>query len=217
MAYTTAKLVQQELRAEKQFSATTNPTIGTVNTWISEASAIIDEQAGSVFASTTYTDEYIDYEGSETILLKHAPVVSVTSVSYNNNPLGSSLGDDWDVKVADTDYSLYENRGELLLLLNNFKPSEGRKRIKVTYVAGYATAPATIQLLATKMVTSRVIESLLNNNVNEGNDGGSVSVGSISIVEPASYGVNSYKQLKSEVDTLMAQVLNGTGVYRYTV
>ena len=45
---------------------------------------------------------------------------------------------------------------------------------------------------------------------------GSVSVGSISIVEPASYGVNSYKTLRTEIDAMKEDLSKQFGVYRYT-
>jgi hypothetical protein len=55
----------------------------------------------------------------------------------------------------------------------------------------------------------------LNANINEGNDGGSISVGSISITEPASYGVQNYRRLKDDIATLKKELTERTGVYRY--
>jgi hypothetical protein len=65
------------------------------------------------------------------------------------------------------------------------------------------------------MVAERVLNSLISQNVNETNDGGSISVGSISIVEPSSYGVNSYKQLKTDIEELKKSIYGTFGVYRY--
>jgi hypothetical protein len=91
----------------------------------------------------------------------------------------------------------------------------GKKRFKIIYTAGAESTPKVVQKLCTKLVAERVLSSLIFDNVNTGNDGGSISVGSISIVEPASYGVSSYKQLKSDIDKLKEDITGGFGVYRY--
>jgi hypothetical protein len=121
-----------------------------------------------------------------------------------------------ETKVEDTDFSVDLNKGQIEILWSNWKPAVGTKRIQVTYKAGYVNTPLTVQKLATKMVSQRILNTLIQKNVNEGNDGGSVSVGSISIVEPASYGVNSYKSLKSEIDELKKEVSSGFSMHRYT-
>lgn len=214
--YTTAKLVQAEIQSEKQFSATTDPSKTTVDRWIKEISEYVNEMSGTVYGQTTYTED-IDYEGSEYITLKNSPVISVTTLKYNKNPIGSSSGEDYETKTEDTDYTVYNDRGQVAILFNNFNPSTGRKRIEIVYEAGFATTPVSIQQLATKMVALRVLNSVISSNVNEGNDGGSVSVGSISIVEPSGIGINSYKQLKQDVRELLDDLTKGNGVYRYTV
>lgn len=215
MAYTSATLVEAELRASEVFSGSTIPTLTQVTTWIEEESALIDQKAGSISAATTYT-EFVDYEGSDIILLKHSPIITVSSVAYNTNPLGSSLGEAWVTKTADTDYTLYEGKGKILLLPLNFSPADGPKRFRIVYSAGYSTTPYPVQALATKKVALRVLDTLLSSNVNEANDGGEVSVGSIRIVEPGNYGGRSLLQLKDTVRQLENEVAVGTGVYRYT-
>ena len=47
--YTTTDLVQYELQAISAFSGTTLPSITTVTDWITEESAQIDSNAGTVF------------------------------------------------------------------------------------------------------------------------------------------------------------------------
>jgi len=61
----------------------------------------------------------------------------------------------------------------------------------------------------------RILNTSIQKNVMTGNDGGSVSVGSISIVEPASYGVNSYRELSNDIKILKEDILKGFGVFRY--
>lgn len=213
--YTTADLVQAELRAESPFSSGTFPSLQSVNRWIAEECAIIDQISGSVAAETAHT-EYVDYDGSDIILLKHSPLIAVTALSYNTNPIGSSLGTSWVLKTPETDYTIYEGKGKILLLPLNFNPTPGPKRFKIEYTSGYETVPYAIQALATKKVALRVLETLLSSNVNEANDGGEVSVGSIRIVEPGNYGGKSLLQLKDSIKELQETVSRGTGVYRYT-
>jgi len=213
--YTTPTLVEAELRADAAFSGATIPTLTQVTTWITEESSYIDQISGSVAAATTYT-EFVDYNGSDIILLKYSPIITVSSVSYNTNPIGSSLGAAWVTKVAETDFTLYEGKGKILLLPLNFNPTVGKKRFKIIYTAGYTTTPYNIQMLATKLTALRVMDTLLSNNVNEGSDGGETAVGPIRIVEPANYGGKSLMQLKDSIKELQNEIAVGTGVYRFT-
>ncbi len=70
-------------------------------------------------------------------------------------------------------------------------------------------------MLSTKMVAQKVLNSLLTGNVNSGNDGGEISVGSIRIVEPGSYGVNSYVKLGETVKELEETIIGKFRVHRY--
>jgi len=213
--YTDATSVESELQTTTPFSGSTLPTLSQITSWIEEESAQINQDAGMYFGSTAYTTE-IDYNGEETITLKNSPIITVDLFEYNANKLGSSLGTDYKTKTEDTDFTVYEDSGEIAILFDNFSsPQTGRKRFKIAYTAGYTTTPDMIKKLATKMVTLRVLNTLITKNVNEANDGGSISVGSISIVEPASYGVNSYKQLKLDIEELKSSITKGFGVYRY--
>lgn len=212
--YTTPEQVQAELRATTAFSSATNPSLETVEQWIHEESDNINHLVGKPVGLETYT-ELIDYNGEEVLLTKNAPIYEVTLFEYNQNPIGSSEGTDWVTKTEDSHFTVYDLTGELSILFNRFSPSVGRKRFRVTYKAGNVEIPFRIQKLCTMMVAHRVLSSLINSNVNEGNDGGSVSVGSISIVEPASYGVNSYNKLGVDIDALKKEVVAGFGVHRY--
>lgn len=214
-SYTSANLVEAEIRATESFSSSTTPTLATVNEWIEEESELIDQIAGRTYTSTTYT-EYIDYDGeSEVLTLKHSPIISITSVEYNQNALGSSEGTSWVTKTAETDYSSYDERGEIVIL-PSWSPYSGRKRIRVTYVAGYSTIPKQVQMLATKTVALRVLNSVLQNNVNTADTGGSLTLGSISIVTPDNVSVGTFKQLNEDISMLKKEVVSGFGVFRYS-
>lgn len=213
MAYTTAELVQAELRAEDAFSGSTFPTLTQLETWLDEIDAEIDVKAGTSHSQLTST-EYIDYDGEDIITLKHSPVITLTSVKHNDGTLADP---DWsDAKTEDTDYTVYKESGEIVPLA--WTPKQKLKSIEVIYDHGYSDTPAHVTMLATKKAALRVLNSLLAKNVNERNDGGTISAGSISIVEPSSYGVGTYKALREEINQLENELV-GTGkfgVYRYS-
>lgn len=212
--YTSPDMVAAELRATTPFSDSTYPSLSTVQQWIEETGAHIDTLAGFVAAETMHTD-FLTYDGQEILAMRYSPIISITSLAENTNSLGADAGEAWVIKTADTHYFLDSDSGQVLVNLLKWQPKPGFRKLRIVYKSGYTTIPATHQMLATKMVTGRVLSSLLGQNIQESNDGGSVSVGTISIVEPASYGVNTYKQLKTDIQELQAQLLGGTTVYRY--
>jgi len=212
MVYTTATLIEAEIRATTSFATDTNPTLSTINTWIEESTDYINSRVGMSFESTATTD-YIDYKGID-LFLKKSPIISVTSLKYNTAAEGSTKV--WATKTEDTDFIVYEEEARIKLVYSNFSPIAGAKNIEVIYNAGYSTAPSRVQMLATKLVSQRVIESLLYDNVNSRNDGGSISVGSINIVEPGNYGVGTFKQLKSDISIMFDELTNyDFQVHRY--
>lgn len=213
-AYTTATYVQEELRAESPFSSTTYPSLTTAERWIEEASTEIDHLAGFVASETAYTS-YVDYTDQEILCLENSPIISISSISENTNSLGSGDGEAWVTKTEGSHYVVYNESGQVLINFLTWNPKAGYRRLRIIYTAGYSTTPVLHRMLATKMVAERTLSSLIAKNVNEANDGGSISVGSISIVEPSSYGVNSYNRLKTDISDMKDMLLNGTSAYRY--
>lgn len=211
-SYTDSARVKTELRATQDFSASTIPTLTELNGMINEVSAYINDMAGRTFGSTSYS-ETIDYQGESLITLQNAPIITVTNVLYSTSSLGSDTYSLSDTKVEDEDYTVYKESGEIAIL-PKWTPHSGRKQIQINYTAGYDTTPLTIQLLATKLVTKGVIDTLLSKDINEKQSGKSVSVGSISIVKPADFGVNQYKQITNEITQLESKLLNGATAYR---
>ncbi len=214
MAYTTAQLVQYELRAASEFSATTEPSLSTVTTWIDQTDSYIDNLSRKVYNVSSYTDIF-NYSGEGVLFLKNTPVVSITSVEYDSSSLTESPS--WITLTEYTHYKVDVAHGSVTLYPSRFSSGikDGVNRFRVVYSSGYSSIPGNVQMLATKLVTSRVLESLINDNVNSRADGGSISIGTIRIVEPASYGVNSFKTLKSDIKQLETDVLGGFRVYRY--
>ena len=211
-SYTDATKVQEELRSLIAFTTTTNPTKDTVDRWITEVSELITESAGRPFTSTGY-QEYFDYDNQERIQLRNSPLLAITSFEYNTASLGETAS--WVSKTENTHFLTYPQYSEVLLIGSKFVPIAGYRNIRIGYTAGFSSVPLKVQELTTKMVAHRVLSSLIYSNVNEGNDGGSISVGSISIVEPASYGVNSYKQLGLDIDKLSEEITTGFKILRY--
>ena len=214
MAYTNTDFVASELHTTTSFSNTTIPSEDDVNRWIGEADAKIDNDYGRSFGVTSYTST-MDYTGDDRIQLKHAPIVSVTSFLYSTSKLGSTGYGLTNTATEDTDYAVYTDAGEVLILTQNFQPKSGPKMFEITYTAGYATTPKTVQMLSTKLVAKRVIDSIMEQNLNENNTGKSVSVGSISIVKSSNLGINQYKMLQTDISKLEDDLSKGFGIYRY--
>lgn len=216
MAYTTSTYVEEEIRATDSFSTATNPTLATVERWIDESDSYINDLAGRSFESTSYNAE-LNYDGvSSRIMLENSPIITVDNFLYYTDTLGSaSYLTSSVLKTEDTHFTVYEDKGYLDILFEQFQPTLGKKRFNITYTAGYGTIPTSIQMLSTKMTAQRVLNSLLSNNVDQTNTGGSVSVGSISIVEPADVGLGTYKQLGIDIKDLQNVVAGEFNVHRY--
>lgn len=87
------------------------------------------------FASTTYTQEEYDGTGSNQLILKMRPVISISSFQYRDT---STNDNSW----SDVESELYfpdTNAGVIDLL---FSQSKNWNRYRVTYTAGYTTIPS---------------------------------------------------------------------------
>jgi len=215
MAFTTAEDVQRELQSETAFSSSTYPSLDSVESWIKQVEDGINDKTNNKYTSSQYVD-VIDYDGACEIPTKYAPIISVASVLASTAALGTASYALSDTKVEDTDFTIYKSRGLIVPLMSNWTPKEGRKMIQITYTAGSSVTPPRIKGLATKQVALRVLNTLLSRDMNDGNVGGSVSVGSISIVEPSEYGVGRYKTLKEDVNELKRDLISkGTKAVRF--
>lgn len=217
VTYCTVDQVEAELRATSEFASTTIPSLAQVTDWIDEESAQIDYELGYSIASTQY-DEVYDYNTDEDKLFTRvSPIISVDTLLYNTTSIGNTgYSTGWVEKTENTDFFVKKDRGEIPIISTNWLPKDGVQNIRLIYTAGYSTTPEVYQKLATKLVAQRVLNTLIQNNINEGNDGGSISVGSINIVEPESYGVNSYRELANDIADLKTQITQGFGVHRYS-
>lgn len=133
--------------------------------WLAWADALIDDWVGHNYvATTTYTDEVYDGNGTETLVLRHRPVASVSSVKVSDTALTASTYKvyDWGIKM-DNSY----NTSTLLpyqMLEADYMGSKiifptGTQNIEVTYVAGSASVPVRVQLAATMIVSKIALAS----------------------------------------------------------
>lgn len=102
----------------------------------------IQSHCNRTFAQTTHT-EYHDGRGASQVVLKHRPIVSVTSVhdDLDRDFAASSL-------ISASDYITRDDEGIIEWLSSNSTfPStaayfyDGQLNVKVIYVAGYANIP----------------------------------------------------------------------------
>lgn len=100
-------------------------------TLLNAASAWVQRYLGRNLLRATYT-EYYNGDGSEQLVLRNFPVVSVTSIHIDNLRQFTS-----NSLIAATDYFLRPAAGivEAFYLFNRFYT--GRANVKVVYVAGY--------------------------------------------------------------------------------
>jgi len=214
-SYTTAERVQAELQASAAFASTTIPSLTTINTWIADASAYVNQLNNEIPYGVSTFSQTIDYNGEDIIPVKNSPITTFNSLTYYTADLGTSdYATSGTVLTVDTHFTVKANSGEIIFL-SGFAPKDGLKRFIANYDSGYDPVPATVGMYVTKSVAHRVLNTLLNQNVNDRADGGSISVGSISIVEPASYGVNSYKQLGQDLKDMEQDLITTSGVFRY--
>lgn len=109
--------------------------------------------AGATFLSATYTRYFGSLDlsrGNRLLRLDVLPVASITSI-YDD------INYDWDDEdlVAESDYTLLDGSRGWVQLVNGAAHStfnDGESNIKVTFVAGFTTAPAALQDITARLV-----------------------------------------------------------------
>ena len=215
--YTTATLVEAEIRADSIFSTSTIPTLSQVTTWIQEASADIELAANQVFASTAVTSDYLDYDGDLVFRLPKAPLLSVDEIRYNQSTVNSTPS--WLTLQAGEGYNYltYLQEGEVEFIAgsnatNKIIPNPGKRKICASYTYGYTSTPLGVQHLATLMVAKRVIGTLVSSQANV--EGGDIQVGTIRVSDPSNYSLSYLKSMNDEIRDLMGKLGLDTKVFR---
>ena len=103
-------------------------------------------------AGSTATDEFHDGEGKNFFYTQKRPIISVTSISYDDDDNGSFTA------LASSDYELYEDLGLIKLARDGdySKFSNYDKNVKITYVYGYATVPVLVKKLIFTLVANSI-------------------------------------------------------------
>ncbi len=109
----------------------------------------IEEYLGVKMLNTSYTESY-DGDGTKTLFLWHAPIVSVTSLSIDGTALSVS---------TDDDFYLNPNKPGLIKLDSDTFTTTDPNNIAIVYVAGHGVARTNIPRVlkqALKMWVARV-------------------------------------------------------------
>ena len=114
---------------------------------ISGVSANIQAWLGRTIALATYT-ETRDGSGNAAIILKHAPVASITSLAINGLAVPAATG------LADNGYRLAGRK----LVLNTSLFTRAVGNVAVVYQAGYATTPPDLEQAAIELIALRYRE-----------------------------------------------------------
>lgn len=211
--YCDASDVEAELRADNSFSSSTTPTLTQVQDWIEAESDDIRHEADAEYGQQSVTDELIGYFGGRYITIPEAPLVSVSSVEYNQDTIDDP---DWVTKTEGDDYTVFLDRGQLKLI-GGFNPKTGDKRFRIDYTYGRSNVPKRIRKLCAKAVAKRTIETLLESDIETENAGTEVSVGTIEIVKPSDYGAENYRILKQEVQRMRENLGDDVNAYRANI
>jgi len=208
MTYTNITNVSAELNG-MTLNSSSVPTSSTVEGWITEAESNINLVTGQVWSSTVVgssSPEYNDYDGSGSIFLRGFPIISIDKFEYESNGINGET-ENWveleEGRTSNKQFIVYPDEAELQFH-GTPRPLYGFQNTRVQYTYGYETVPTSITHLASKIVAKRVIESVTNGSAST--EGGSLSVGTISISDPTNFGINRLKNIQSEIDDLYRSV-----------
>lgn len=88
---------------------------------------VIEDYLGVTCINTTYSEKY-DGDGTDTLFLKHYPIVSVSSLSVDDE--------------ASSDYHIYKEEGFIRLASDVF--TKDSQNVSISYVAGHGADRATV-------------------------------------------------------------------------
>lgn len=205
MAYTTVTNISNELNGLTINSSTT-PTSSTVDGWITESDAEIDLRTGTIWSSSTASSETHDYGGGGFLRTYQKPIISVTELLAESNGINATT-EGWQTltegRLITEDFLVYQDEGEIQFHGTN-PPIAGFQNIKITYTYGRSSTPSEIQRLSTLMTAKRVIHTVVSGSATT--EGGTVSVGTISVGDPSEFGNKRIKQINEEIEELFNRV-----------
>jgi hypothetical protein len=161
MAYSTYSDVGKLLNIT--FTASSNPTNDTVASFINDSDSFIDSFCGHDWSLHNDTVEYADGLGygprAGLIILKHAPLISVTTVEYYSgaewkNDTYEGMPQDYPDKQC---YYVYLD--DETIFFHKLRLT-GRKVYRVTYTWGYTAVPTYVKDLSACLAALKVIAYL---------------------------------------------------------
>lgn len=122
-----------------------------IETLIAQVEALVEaDKLQRTIGSSTFTD-FIDGDGTDTILLKNYPVIEITEIF-------DDLDRDYDEdsELDPDDMAVYDS-GRVVYVDDVFSP--GNRNIKVVYRAGYSPVPENLKLAIIKYVAAELLGS----------------------------------------------------------
>jgi len=160
MGYTTADDVKNYSQLSYSDLGFSDDTAFTnfINTLIGIAEDIIDDYCdvpdGFFDDGGVKLTEYYDSDGSGELWLKHRPVISITSLQYNEK--GPTETPSWvsltEGPGDDTHYLIYPEKG--FIYIYSKIPPAGKRNIKVVYTAGYSATPEPVAHVCKELVAN---------------------------------------------------------------
>jgi hypothetical protein len=162
----------------KEYSRLTYDKIGFADdlTFVTFVESLIDAAEAKVEGFTgrpsgfykvnglTVTDEYHDHDGGDTLRVNHPPILSVSSLARNT--AGLTQAPVWDALTEgpglNTHYLLYNEEGKIYFYSNT--PGDGKKKIKLTYVAGYSAVPDAVKQVV-KYLVAEALKGILKRQI----------------------------------------------------
>lgn len=150
MTFTTRARVKERL----SIPSGTTDFDAVIDTIIGEVNAMVDDLIGRDLDETTHT-EYYNGSGTDTLLLRQGPLVSVTSVHsvvYEDGGGGSRSETTTELTQANRlEWGLRSEGylGQCAIVYNSGTFTRGKRNWKVVYDAGFASAPETLAKAAT--------------------------------------------------------------------
>lgn len=139
---------------------------------------------------TTHTNELIDGDGTNQLILNNYPLTEVTEIKTID------LNDD-ETLIDSTDYAIYFSSGRIKLKNGSIFPG-GIQNIKITYKAGYISAniPKDIKLAISEIVSKKYNQFDKNeeSHSSEAFIGGSLVVREEDLTDFASDVINFYNK-----------------------
>lgn len=118
---------------------------------ITASSAWFETQIRRTITATQYT-EYFDGDGSDNLTPLHYPIIGVTSLHIDGEPV-----DAWSDSV-DTGYAIVSDRIELIDPVGTTVFTRGKRNVKLVYTANYSDVPADVAAAVIELVAWRFRE-----------------------------------------------------------